>query len=83
MWQSLAGVAIGAAAFVDVGRVDRRVEPRLLTDVDVGIGARLALPVSLACYESMWRKGYGMAQPPFRLCMTLERSALAWTLLVG
>jgi hypothetical protein len=38
-------------------------------------------PVSLAYYESMWRKGYGMAQPLFRLCMTPERSAVAWTLL--
>jgi hypothetical protein len=43
-WASPAGVRLGAATFVDVGRVDRRGAPGPRTDVDLGIGARLALP---------------------------------------
>jgi len=43
-WTGSARLRIGAAAFVDVARVDRRTEPIARTDVDVGIGARLAVP---------------------------------------
>jgi hypothetical protein len=43
-WTGSARVRIGAAAFVDVARVDRRADLRARTDVDVGIGARLAVP---------------------------------------
>jgi hypothetical protein len=43
-WTGSAGFRIGAAAFVDVARVDRRAEPLARTDVDVGIGARLGVP---------------------------------------
>jgi hypothetical protein len=43
-WEGKAGVRFGAAAFADVARIDRRVEPRAQTDVDLGIGARVAVP---------------------------------------
>jgi hypothetical protein len=43
-WMGTASVRIGAAAFVDVARVDRRAESLARTDVDVGIGARLSVP---------------------------------------
>ena len=43
-WMGTASLRIGAAAFVDVARVDRRAEPLARTDVDVGIGARLGVP---------------------------------------
>jgi hypothetical protein len=43
-WAGTAGVRFGAAAFVDVARVDERASPRARTDVDVGVGARLAVP---------------------------------------
>jgi hypothetical protein len=43
-WQGKAGVRAGAAAFVDAVSVDRRAESRARIDVDVGIGARLAVP---------------------------------------
>jgi hypothetical protein len=43
-WQGKARIRIGAAAFVDAARIDRRAAPGALTDVDVGIGARLAVP---------------------------------------
>lgn len=43
-WTGSARVRIGAAAFVDVARVDRRAQLHARTDVDVGIGARLAVP---------------------------------------
>jgi hypothetical protein len=37
-------IRLGAAAFVDVARVGRGVEPRARTDVDLGVGVRLAVP---------------------------------------
>jgi hypothetical protein len=43
-WAGKARIRFGAAAFLDVARIDRRAEPRPLTDVDLGVGARLALP---------------------------------------
>jgi hypothetical protein len=43
-WTGSARLRIGAAAFVDVARVDRRTEPLARTDVDAGIGVRLAVP---------------------------------------
>jgi hypothetical protein len=43
-WPVKTGVRLGAAAFVDVVKIDRRPESRARTDVDVGIGARLAVP---------------------------------------
>jgi hypothetical protein len=43
-WEGRARVRVGAAAFVDAVRVDRRGESRARTDVDVGLGARLAVP---------------------------------------
>jgi hypothetical protein len=43
-WEAQAGVRLGAAAFVDMARIDRRAEPRARTDVDVGLGARIAVP---------------------------------------
>jgi peptidase C39-like protein len=43
-WAGKTGVGFGAAAFVDVARIDHRVVPRARTDVDVGVGARLAVP---------------------------------------
>ena len=43
-WAGTRRVRFGAAAFVDMARVDRRAEPRPRTDVDVGVGARLAVP---------------------------------------
>jgi hypothetical protein len=43
-WAGKTPVRFGAATFLDVARVDLRTEPRARTDVDVGIGARLAVP---------------------------------------
>ena len=48
-WEGKARIRVGAAAFVDAARVDRSArapgaESRARTDVDVGIGARLAVP---------------------------------------
>ncbi len=43
-WAGTGRVRFGAAAFVDMARVDRRAEPRPRMDVDVGVGARLAVP---------------------------------------
>jgi predicted double-glycine peptidase len=43
-WAGKAGTRFGAAAFVDLARVDSRADPRARTDVDVGVGARLAVP---------------------------------------
>lgn len=43
-WVGKARVRLGAAAFLDVARVDRGVESRAKTDVDAGVGARLAVP---------------------------------------
>jgi hypothetical protein len=43
-WEGRARVRFGAAAFVDAVGVGRGVESRARTDVDVGIGARLAVP---------------------------------------
>ena len=43
-WRGRTRSQVGAAAFVDVAQVDRRVAPDARTDVDVGIGARIALP---------------------------------------
>jgi hypothetical protein len=43
-WEAQAGVRLAAAAFVDMARIDRRAEPRARTDVDVGLGARIAVP---------------------------------------
>ena len=43
-WEAKARVRFGAAAFVDVARVDERASSRARTDVDVGVGARLAVP---------------------------------------
>jgi hypothetical protein len=37
-------IGVGMAAFVDVARVDRRVLSDARTDVDLGIGARIAVP---------------------------------------
>jgi peptidase C39-like protein len=43
-WEGKARIRVGAAAFVDAASVDRRAESRARRDVDVGIGARLAVP---------------------------------------
>jgi hypothetical protein len=43
-WVGKAGVRLGAAAFVDVAHTDRRAVARARNDVDVGLGARLAVP---------------------------------------
>jgi hypothetical protein len=43
-WSRTPRVQIGAAAFVDVARTDRRAAMSARTDVDLGIGARLAVP---------------------------------------
>jgi hypothetical protein len=43
-WAAKAQVRVGAAAFIDAARTDRRIDPRARTDVDLGIGARLAIP---------------------------------------
>jgi hypothetical protein len=43
-WPAKAGIRFGAAGFVDVARIDRRFAARARTDVDVGIGTRLAVP---------------------------------------
>jgi predicted double-glycine peptidase len=43
-WPGKAGVRFGAAAFVDAAHTDRRAVDRARTDVDQGIGARLAVP---------------------------------------
>jgi hypothetical protein len=43
-WEGPARVRLGAAAFVDAASVDRRAESGARSDVDVGIGARLAVP---------------------------------------
>jgi hypothetical protein len=43
-WAGKAGVRLGAAAFVDVAHTDRRAVARARNDVDVGLGARLAVP---------------------------------------
>jgi hypothetical protein len=43
-WDGKARLRFGAAAFVDVARVDRRAVLRPRSEVDVGIGARLAVP---------------------------------------
>jgi predicted double-glycine peptidase len=43
-WTGTPRIRLGAAAFVDVARVDRRFAPGARTDVDVGIGTRIAVP---------------------------------------
>jgi hypothetical protein len=43
-WVAKAQVRVGAAAFVDAARTDRRIGPRAQSDVDLGIGARLSIP---------------------------------------
>lgn len=43
-WEGRARVRFGAAAFVDAASVDRRADAHARTDVDIGIGARLAVP---------------------------------------
>ena len=43
-WRATSRIQIGAAAFVDVARVDRRISSGARTDVDPGIGARMAVP---------------------------------------
>jgi predicted double-glycine peptidase len=43
-WSRTPRVQLGAAAFVDVARIDRRTGMSARTDVDLGIGARLAVP---------------------------------------
>src|SRR5262245_20120225 len=43
-WAGKAGVRLGAAAFVDVSHTDRRAMVPARTDVDTGVGARLAVP---------------------------------------
>jgi uncharacterized protein YvpB len=43
-WVAKAQVRVGAAAFVDAAKTDRRIGPRAQTDVDLGIGARLSIP---------------------------------------
>ena len=43
-WPVRGGIAAGAAAFVDTARTARRLVGSRQDDVDVGIGARLALP---------------------------------------
>ncbi|HEY9462371.1 MAG TPA: papain-like cysteine protease family protein [Vicinamibacterales bacterium] len=43
-WPGKAGVRFGAAAFVDAAHTDRRTVDRARTDVDLGIGVRLAVP---------------------------------------
>jgi hypothetical protein len=43
-WAGKGRLRFGAAAFVDAARVDRQAVARARTDVDVGVGARLAVP---------------------------------------
>jgi hypothetical protein len=43
-WSGPARIRVGGAAFIDLARVNQRVSPAARTDVDLGIGARLALP---------------------------------------
>jgi hypothetical protein len=43
-WDGNSRVRLAAAAFVDVARIDRRADSRARTEVDLGIGARLAVP---------------------------------------
>ena len=43
-WRGMPRIQVGAAAFVDVARVNRRAAPEPRTDVDLGIGARVAVP---------------------------------------
>jgi hypothetical protein len=43
-WSSTPRVQFGAAAFVDTARVDRRIDSGSRADVDLGIGARMAVP---------------------------------------
>jgi hypothetical protein len=44
-WWNTASIAVGAAAFVDLARVGRRVVPGPSDQVDVGGGLRLGLPL--------------------------------------
>jgi hypothetical protein len=43
-WTGTARLRVGAAAFVDLARVDRRALSGARSEVDLGIGARLAVP---------------------------------------
>jgi len=43
-WAGKTRLRVGAAAFVDVAQIDRRAVPVSRADVDVGVGARLAVP---------------------------------------
>ena len=43
-WAGKPRLRVGAAAFVDVAQIDRRAVPVSRADVDVGVGARLAVP---------------------------------------
>ena len=43
-WPGSPRIRVGAAAFADVAQVDRRVEPEARTDMDLGIGVRMAVP---------------------------------------
>ena len=43
-WAAKTRLRVGAAAFVDVAQIDRRAVPVSRADVDVGVGARLAVP---------------------------------------
>lgn len=43
-WSRSPRIRLGAAAFVDVARVDRRIGADARTDLDLGIGTRIAVP---------------------------------------
>jgi hypothetical protein len=43
-WAATPRARFGAAAFVDIAQIDRVVVARTRTDVDVGVGARMAVP---------------------------------------
>lgn len=43
-WWTVAVTRVAAAAFLDAARVFRRLDPASRTDVDAGLGARLAIP---------------------------------------
>jgi hypothetical protein len=43
-WSGPLRIRVGAAAFVDLARLNQRVAAAARTDVDLGIGTRLALP---------------------------------------
>jgi hypothetical protein len=56
-WWRVAPAALGGAVFVDTARLSRRYQSGSLSDVDVGIGARLSVPGVSGTFRADVAKG--------------------------